>query len=177
MPRQYVVTLVGPDQVGIVDRVTEKVLEFLGNVDESRMARLGGDFAIIMLVSTDEENGEAMADSLGTFQEEGFQVLFRPTADESSSRYLGWLPFQVTVTGADHEGIVNSVSHHLASKGINVEQMDTRTSAAPMSGTLLFTMSAIVIVPPQLAYHDWRDGLDEIADEMNVNIEVSNYTG
>ena len=51
MKRNFVLTLTGPDRIGIVDRVTGLLLDRGGNVETSRMARLGGEFAVLMLVS------------------------------------------------------------------------------------------------------------------------------
>ena len=51
MRRHLVMTFVGPDQIGIVDRVTRMILEYDGNVEESRMTRLGGEFAMLLLIS------------------------------------------------------------------------------------------------------------------------------
>lgn len=177
MENHIVVTLVGPDKVGIVDDVTEKILEYGGNVEESRMARLGGDFAMIMLMSVTEEKAEKLKAAIDTFKAKGFQVFIRETAEETKSKYKGWLPYRIVVNGADHEGIINSVTRHLADKNINIESMDTNTVSAPMSGTELFTMSAIVIAPPDIKYHSWRDPLNEIEDEMNVTVDVTPYRG
>jgi glycine cleavage system transcriptional repressor len=46
-------TASGPDRPGIVSRLSKRVLELGGNVEESRMARLAGDFSILMLVTVD----------------------------------------------------------------------------------------------------------------------------
>ena len=51
MSKNFVLTLTGPDRIGIVERVTRVLLDRGGNVETSRMARLGGEFAILMLVS------------------------------------------------------------------------------------------------------------------------------
>jgi len=51
MKRNLVLTLTGPDRIGIVEKVTGLLLERGGNVETSRMARLGGEFAVLMLVS------------------------------------------------------------------------------------------------------------------------------
>jgi len=51
MTAHFVFTLAGPDRIGIVDHVTEKVLQKNGNIEESRMARLGGDFTMIVMIS------------------------------------------------------------------------------------------------------------------------------
>ena len=46
-----VFTLTGTDRIGLVDDITELLLALDGNVETSRMARLGGEFAVLMLVS------------------------------------------------------------------------------------------------------------------------------
>ena len=56
MKRNLVLTLTGPDRIGIVDRVTGLLLDRGGNVETSRMARLGGEFAVLMLVSLPSEH-------------------------------------------------------------------------------------------------------------------------
>ena len=51
MPKNIVLTLAGQDRIGIVERITKEVLNGGGNIVGSRMARLGGEFAMLMLVS------------------------------------------------------------------------------------------------------------------------------
>lgn len=177
MRKYCIVTLVGRDEVGIVDQVTKFVLDQKGNVEESRMAHLGGEFAMLMLVSLDDEKLDELYSAIQSFKDQGYEVFIRETAEKTSDRFKGWLPFKIVVSGADHEGIVHSIAHDLAKKQINIESMDTNTTAAPMSGTLLFTMSAIIVVPPHLDYHEWRESLYKTADQANMNIEVSPYQG
>lgn len=177
MRKHLVMTLVGPDHVGIVDKVTKKILEFHGNIEESRMARLGGEFSMLLLISITEENRDNLTAALNALQDENFQVFIRETKSDAATKYSGWLPYRVIISGADNEGIINSISHHLAASGINVESAETNTAAAPMSGTLLFTMTAIILTPPSLTYNKWREPLEEIGDRMNVSIEVSPYRG
>ena len=177
MKRHLVFTLAGPDRIGIVDHVTQKVLQYNGNIEESRMTRLGGDFAMIMLISLPAGGEKGLVGELTSLEEEGFQVFTRNTESGQTSRYRGWLPFRMVVSGADHEGIINSVTHHLAEKGINIETINTDSVMAPMSGTLLFSMEAIVLVPPHLTSHEWKDGLFTVGDRVNVDIDVFPYKG
>ena len=44
----------GPDRPGVVSGLTKAVLDAKGNVEESRMARLGGDFNVMAEVSFDD---------------------------------------------------------------------------------------------------------------------------
>jgi glycine cleavage system transcriptional repressor len=177
MRNNIVLTLTGPDQIGIVEKVTESVLECGGNVETSRMARLGGEFAVLMLVSLPDEQTCNMDQNLHTLLGPAYQVVMRETRDDQASKYSGWLPYKIEVRGADHQGIIHQVARHLAKQGINIESMDTGMLHAPMSGTPLFTMKAIVVVPPSLPYRDWRDELGDVAEDLNVDIDVAPYTG
>ncbi len=51
--------------------------------------------------------------------------------------------------------------------------MDTGTVEAPVSGAPLFSMTALVLVPPSLAEDEWMAALAEAGDQANVDIEVS----
>jgi glycine cleavage system regulatory protein len=55
--------------------------------------------------------------------------------------------------------------------------MDTDTVEAPMSGTPLFVMKAVVLVPPALSYSALQEDLRTVGADLNVDIEVSPYTG
>jgi len=171
MPKNIVLTLTGRDKVGIVKSVTSVIAKRGGNVESSRMARLGGEFAMLVLVSLAENELAGLDKDFTQLRGEGYQVLLVPTEDDSK-KYAGWLPYEIEVTGADHEGIIHDISHHLASEGINIESMDTSSTPAPMSGTPLFTMKGIVLVPPNLTFHVWSDALEEIGDKLNVSVKV-----
>lgn len=60
MQTNFVLALTGPDRMGIVDEVMGLLLERGGNVETSRMARLGGEFAVLMLVSMPSEEFSAL---------------------------------------------------------------------------------------------------------------------
>ena len=141
------------------------------------MARLGGDFAMIVLASTSSAQMDEMDCSLQKLNGDGLQVFTRQTDESGTVSYSGWIPYSVSVTGADHEGIVNSVTDLLAEKNINVELMETDTTASPMSGTILFSMKAIIVVPPDLPYNEWYDHLDGIAEDLNLTLDVTLYKG
>ncbi|MBN2429231.1 MAG: transcriptional regulator [Deltaproteobacteria bacterium] len=177
MRKNLVLTLTGHDRIGIVERVTKIVLNARGNVDSSRMARLGGEFAMLMLISLPESQYEELNHSIQHLRDDGFSISICPTMLTDPEKLSGWMPYQVQVSGADHEGIVHNIAYHLAEHGINIETMDTNMTKAPMSGTPLFTMSAVVLVPPQLSLHDMEEDLEIIGDNMNVDIEIAPYRG
>lgn len=173
MAKEYlVVTTVGPDKRGIVEKITEVVLSYGANIEESRMARLGGEFAVIMLLSLAGEKEDDLLAGLDTLHELGLTVVSRPTNLSRLEKFKGFVPYEISVVGADHEGIVHRVAHYLATEQIQVESMETRTTRAPTTGTPIFSMQAVVQAPPHLTLPQLRNKLHDLADELGVDIEA-----
>lgn len=177
MTKNLVLTLTGHDKIGIVDHVTEMVLQCNGNIEGSRMARLGGEFAMMMLVAVPEDRIERLQQHITSLKEEGYVVNAVETDPGDPQKYSGWIPFYVKMAGADHEGVVHEITHHLAECGINIESLETSVVKAPMSGTPLFSISAIVLVPPKISLHELEEGLKRVGDELNMDSEVTPYVG
>ena len=166
-------TLTGKDRVGLVEEVTRLLLELGGNVETSRMARLGGEFAILVLVSMPSEQLAGLDKTANRLTAEGFKVTTTQTEPTQAAMPPGSKPYQIEVQGADHEGIVHEIARSLAERGINIESMETGTVRAPISGSPLFTMTARVTVPPGLVDQAWEAALEEAGHRLNVDVEVS----
>lgn len=171
MNRSFILTLTGPDRVGVVERVSRFLVEHGGSVGTSRMARLGGEFAILMLATLPEGRTEPFERVLSTFVEDGYRVSMAETREPPSGPPAGWTSVRIEVQGADHEGIVHEVARYLSGLGINIESAETDTRQAPVSGSPLFMMTALVAVPPGVK-PDWEAGLDEIAERENLEVRV-----
>jgi len=173
MPSTIVFTLTGPDRVGIVEDVTSVLLSLGANVETSRMARLGGEFAMLVLLALPSERVGDLDGALEHLTVSGYKVTTTPTDEGTSAAFEGWLSYQVEVHGADHEGIVHDVAAGISRLGISIESMETGTSRAPVSGVTLFDMSALVLVPPGVADTEWIAALDEAGQRANVDVEVT----
>src|SRR3954452_8765880 len=97
MQTNFVLTLTGPDRIGIVDRVTGLLLARGGNVETSRMARLGGEFAILMLVSLPEDRLAGLESELEHLSAEGYKVSTTLAERTYAQLYPGWHPFRIEV--------------------------------------------------------------------------------
>jgi glycine cleavage system transcriptional repressor len=172
MLKNFVLTLTGPDRIGVVERVTGLLLKRGGNVEISRMARLGGEFAVLMLVTMPSEQLASLDEDLQSLMAQGYKVTTTTAERTYADDFPGWLPYRIEVHGADHEGIIHEVALYLAQHNINIESMETETTPAPISGAPLFTMTAQVVVPPDLSGRDWEAGLEQIGSRMNLEIRV-----
>jgi len=171
MKKYMVITATGLDRPGIVDQITEVLLEYGANVEESRMARLGGEFAVIMLASVSGEKASGLQQGLAQLGHKSLTIATKMT-DVAPGRFKGYIPYELFVSGADHEGIIHSVAHFLSEQGINVETLESDVVNAPVSGTALFSMHAMIQVPPTTSLSDLREKLAEIGDSVGVDIEV-----
>jgi glycine cleavage system transcriptional repressor len=172
MRKQLVLTAVGRDRPGIVEEFTKLILHFDGNIEASRMVRLGGDMAMLVFVSAPEDRVFELRKAVDDLHYTKFDVLTRLSEVDDDTDEPQEGRCTITVLGADHMGIINQVAQYLSEQGINLESMHTEVSAAPMSGTPLFTMSAEVVVPPRLAIEDLREAMEFIGDEMGIDTKV-----
>lgn len=173
MRSDIVFSLTGPDRVGIVEQVTSLMRELSGNVEASRMARLGGEFVMLMLVSVPVDRAGSVASAFDGLAAEGYRISVQQTDRTAAEAHRGWFRYQIEVHGADHEGIINDIARGLAQRGINIEAADTGTTRAPVTGTPLFSMTALVAVPPDLPESTWTEDLREAGYQANVGVTIS----
>jgi glycine cleavage system transcriptional repressor len=163
--RAVVLSLAGSDAPGIVGRFSRTALSHGANVEETRMARLGGEFAIIGMLSVP---ATADLDQVGKAFEEafpGFSVHCRPTVpdDATDSRLAAGVAPQVwsvELEGPDSLGIVASVTEALARGGANIHELETETVQAPFAGYSLFKLRTSFTIAP--------DAVDKLASAMAV---------
>ena len=74
MMTSLVLTFIGEDRPGLVSLLSEQIAAFDGNWLESRMARLAGKFAGILLVSVPEANVQALSQVLRRLEGPGSHV-------------------------------------------------------------------------------------------------------
>jgi glycine cleavage system transcriptional repressor len=172
MTTYLVVTITCPDRPGIVERLTEVLVGYSANWEESRLARLGGDFAGIVKISVLTEQAEALVLALRQLADEQMSVTVKVTQLESPGALAGGLLCDLRLVGADHEGIVHSVAAYLARQGINVESLETEIVPAPITATPLFHMQARIMLPPGRSLTELRTNLERIGEELGVDIEV-----
>ena len=159
-----VLTAVGPDRPGLVSEISSTVLAAGANLEDSRMAILGGEFALLVLVSGDERamsEVETRAAALG--ERLGLRLLTKATTSRQAAR--DFLPFQIRVTGVDRPGIVQRVAALLAGRGVNVASLESRLEFAPESGTAIFILEANLQIPSALALADLRRELSRVCEE------------
>jgi glycine cleavage system regulatory protein len=160
-----ILTVVGPDRPGLVRALSEAVAARNGSWLESRMARLAGQFAGIVLV----EAPESLLDDLRALENQGLRVNIQtgaggPVGSPTTPRLA------LEVVGNDRPGIVRDISKILASSAVNIEELTTGVASASFSGEPLFRLTAFLRAPDAAAVDAVRSGLEELGNELMVDI-------
>lgn len=167
--RYLVLTAVGPDRPGIVSELSAQIHQAGGNLEDSRMAVLGGEFAVLLLVSGSEYALErTAARAAQSAAALGLQLLQQRTTRPEHPRHV--LPYALRVSGFDRPGIVQAISAVLAKRHVNVTSLESRLAYAPHSGTALFVLEADIEVPSSIALSELRRELTETCDEENLDL-------
>jgi glycine cleavage system regulatory protein len=161
-----ILTVIGPDRPGLVRALSSAVAARGGSWLESRMARLAGQFAGIVLV----EAPASLADDLHALESEGLRITVQlatsgATTPSASPRLA------LEVVGNDRPGIVHDISHVLAASEVNIEELTTNVVSGSFSGETLFRVTAFLRAPDAAAVDAVRAGLEQLGNELMVDIQ------
>ena len=166
MQTTLVMTVIGPDRTGLVESVAKVVAEHGGNWLESRMCRLGGEFAGIVRVAVPPVQQPALETALGNLT--GLTIVVH--RDELVPSASPAVLVALEVVGQDRPGIVREITRALSAQSINVEELATECVSAPMSGEALFQARAKILVPANVALDKLRQTLESGLSGLRVEI-------
>ena len=170
--RRYVVlTAVGPDRPGLVNQLSSLIREAGASIEDSRMAILGGEFAMILLISGPPAAIERAMEIGGQVEGDlGLRCIVKETSPAHPPS--DYLLYRIEVSGADRPGIVQAVAAILAKSGINVATLESHLSFAPFSATPMFMLEATLQVPSKTALSDLRSDLTATCEEENLDFHL-----
>jgi glycine cleavage system transcriptional repressor len=167
-----ILTAIGPDQVGLVQKIAEFISRHGCNIEDSKMAVFCGEFAVIVLISG--ESGKLVKigrDYREIETETGLAISIKTPSTRAAPQ--SFLPYKLTASCMDHPGIVYQISAVLSGAGVNIESMETKTYAAPVSGTPIFQLEANLAVPTRTNISQLRQRFGEIQRQENIDIELT----
>lgn len=169
MKHSLVMTVIGNDRPGLVESVASLVAEHGGNWLESRMSRLGGQFAGIVHVEVPADKEKALAKALQALDARGLTVVVHSS---ERAKVAARQTSILEIVGQDRPGIVRQISHTLAEFGVNVEELETECASAAMSGETLFKARAVLSIPDSCSVGELRQTLEKIAADLIVEISL-----
>ena len=169
MNTRIILSIIGPDKLGIVSDVSEIVKNHLGNIEKSRMIRLGDFFTIMVLITISRDDIENLNNELINYSDYKISIheLTKTFKDIKKDTYT------IHLNGIDTDGLVYNITYELSKLDINIEELRTNIGNAPMSGLALFSLTA-KITHPKLNYTLLKKKMSTLASKLDVNIIVEN---
>jgi glycine cleavage system transcriptional repressor len=170
--RKYMVlSAVGADRPGLIEKVASLIHQAGGNLEDSRMAILGGEFALILLFSGPHAAVEKVqAGTSALAKDLDLTVTLRPTVAQPAGK--DFLPYRLRVSGMDRPGIVARVSTVLSRQAVNVSALDSKLAYAPESGTPMFQLECRLQVPSGVGIKGLRAELGSLCEEENLDFAL-----
>jgi glycine cleavage system transcriptional repressor len=131
MANYALLTANGKDKPGIVAAIAKVLLASDCNIEDSQMARLGPDFAVMLVLRMPEG---LLANQLEEFLSPlgcdlGLRIHLQDLRPEEA-----WEPgsdqpcYLIHVAGADRKGIVAKICDHLAARSVNITNLQTEVT-------------------------------------------------
>jgi glycine cleavage system regulatory protein len=165
-----VLTVIADDKPGIVESLSNIVAEQGGNWLESRMSHMAGKFAGILRVSIPAIDSTKLTKALQALESEGMRIQIEESAEKGEQ--LLTEDYCINLVGNDRPGIMKEVTQALSRHGVNVLELTTNCSIAPMSGDVLFNSVAHLRVPKGVNIGDLETDLENISNDLIVDIDL-----
>jgi glycine cleavage system transcriptional repressor len=178
MPNKFLLTAFSKDRPGIVADIAQVIYDNGCSLEDSEMANLAGEFAMIFLFSPLSSGNEADLEGILSTEcrrlerEKGITAFIRPVTSTPAPPALDFRTKTIRVEGLDHAGIVYKVSRFLADNQINIRTLNSKVTSSPESGAAIYTMTLLVEIPAKIPMDRVEQGLNEVGDQLHVDITM-----
>ncbi len=173
MTTKLVISALGADRPGIVDKLSNIIYDLGLNIEDSRMSVLGGEFAILLLISGEQSAIDALqAQAAEIEQALQMSLLLKPTT-ESKTGY-NTIPYSVEVAALDNPGIVRNIASFFSRQNINIVNLQTEKYSAPHTGSPMFALHMTIGVSADISIAKLREAFMSFCDELNLDAELKN---
>lgn len=171
MPNHAMLTAIGKDRPGIVAGVSGVLFEKGCNIEDSTMARLGGDFAIMLMLRLPEGvTARQIEPDLSPLRDDlKLTVQLTDIRPEDAMESPDVPKRVISVYGADKKGIVAQITRHLADHSVNITNLTTHVvhHAQP-----LYIMLIEVEIPPYVDPDTLAEELAEVGKQIDVQVSM-----
>ncbi|WP_429886188.1 glycine cleavage system protein R [Geoalkalibacter halelectricus] len=172
----FALTIIGRDRTGIVSQVTEILYRLGCNIADSSCSILGGQFAMILIISHPEyTDRESFGDVFAPLEETNLSVFLRTLRPGGEKRPdLQGEICMISVYGSDKPGIVYRVAKELGDRRINITDLNTKLIGS--ESRPVYVMMIEAVLPDHLSIEDLTQMLDHLKEELQVDISVRSIT-
>lgn len=168
MQNHFVISALGNNRPGLVHQLSKAVKECGCNILDSRMAVLGGEFAVILLLAGTWD-AIAKIESMIPRLEDSLDLTLISRRTEVREKVANLMPYAVEVVASDRPGIVHDIAQFFSSRDINIEELFTGSYAAAHTGTPMFSLHVTISVPTNTSIAALRGEFMDLCDQLNLD--------
>jgi glycine cleavage system transcriptional repressor len=169
---QLIITAVGPDRPGIVGELTSHLHAAGGNILDSRMVNLRGEFAMMILLEVADAAAARRLSSELPSVGERMSLRIDVTSQRPAAQAVGGMRYRLKTYSMDQPGIVARLTGVLRALGVNIEELSARQESAAFAGSPLFLTEMRLTVPPTVSPGALRRELETIGNELNCDVDL-----
>ena len=174
---RLVLSALGKDKPGIIEELSNTVLNCGCTIIDSRMTVLGGEFALLLQVGGNWNSLARLENHIKGLEERlGLTIISKRAASEQESRG-DMLPYGVDVVALDQPGIVHNLARFFSRRNINIQEMVTTGYAAAHTGTPMFSVHLTVEIPAHMQISVLREEFMEFCDQLNLDAVIEPVKG
>ncbi|VAW53179.1 Glycine cleavage system transcriptional antiactivator GcvR [hydrothermal vent metagenome] len=175
MTTSLVITAIGADRPGIVNDLTEILLKADLNIEDSRMAVLGGEFAVMLLITGSDQSINTITQQKEALENAlNLNLLIKSTQRvNNNDNSMSESHYNILVEGMDNPGIVHKLTRYLSQQHINIINMQTDSGHAPHTGTPVFAVNIKVDIPAKQDIEQITNDFTKLCDELNMDVKFN----
>lgn len=167
---KLIIYINGKDRVGLISDITKEISNLNGNIEISKMIKLDQDFNMLILVSINNQKINLLNKNLSLYTD--LNISIKKTLNNKTGPNSEYI---FILKGADTEGIVHQCTQLFSDLNINIIDLETKLINAPVTGTPLFYIKAIISVPKSLSLQTVKNKIDNLENNANVKIKFEKY--
>ena len=168
MSHSLVITALGHDRPGLIAELSKTINELSCNIEDTRMSVLGGEFAILLLVSGKWDKLAKLETTLKNLQERTSLIITSQRTEEREQT-KDKIPYTIEVVSIDHPGIVHKLANFFSTRKINIHDMVSGCQPAPHTGTPIFTLNMTLEITADTHIATLRDEFMDFCEELNLD--------
>lgn len=166
--KDYILTVMAQDRVGIVRDVASALTELGGNITHVSQTVMCGYFTLIISVQVPDER--SLLEIRQAIERKGsageLEVNVRPYEPAPESQIRKSERFTLTIVGKDRPGIISRATQHLADRNINIDDF----YAYVLDGR--FVMLVQVSIPEGVDADDVRCQIEDLGKEFELTVHL-----
>lgn len=168
MQNYFVISAIGTNRSALVQQFSKAIKDCGANIVDSRMTVLGGEFAMVMLLSGTWD-AIAKIESVIPRLKENLDLTIISKRTEARKKTANLMPYAVEVVSIDHPGIVHDIAQFFSSRDINIEDMYTGSYAAAHTGAPMFSLHVTIGIPTNTSIATLRGEFMDFCDQLNLD--------